>query len=120
MADPSFLFITIDATDAPAAATFWAALLGTTVDAEMDDGRFIFLEGRDGLPVICIQRVPEPRQGKTRIHIDLGVDDLETATARVLELGGSWDGEDRRLERFTWRTCADPEGTEFDISLVEG
>jgi len=120
MADPAFLFITIDATDAPATAAFWAGLLGTAIDAEMDEGRFIFLEGRDGLPVICIQRVPEPKRGKTRVHIDLGVDDLEVATARVLELGGSWDGEDRQLERFTWRTCADPEGTEFDISLVQG
>jgi predicted enzyme related to lactoylglutathione lyase len=114
-----FLFITIDANDAPAVAAFWASLLGTAIDAEMDGGRFIFLEGRDDLPVICIQRVPEPKQGKTRIHVDLGVDDLEASTATVLELGGSWDGVDRRLENFTWRTCTDPEGTEFDISLVD-
>jgi predicted enzyme related to lactoylglutathione lyase len=119
MADTRFLFITIDANDAPAVAGFWAALLGTAIDAEMDDGRFIFLEGRDDLPVVCIQRVPEAKAAKTRIHLDLGVDDLEAATARVLELGGSWDGQDRQLERFTWRTFADPEGTEFDLSLVD-
>jgi predicted enzyme related to lactoylglutathione lyase len=120
MADPTFLFLTIDATDAPAVAAFWSGLLGTGIDAEMDEGRFIFLEGRDGLPVICIQRVPEPKQGKTRIHLDLGVEDLEAATARVVELGGSWDGQDRHLERFTWRTCTDPEGTEFDLALEAG
>jgi predicted enzyme related to lactoylglutathione lyase len=119
MAETRFLFVTIDANDAPRVAAFWATLLGTRVDAEMDDGRFIFLEGRDDLPVVCIQRVPEPKAGKTRIHVDLGVDDLEAATARILELGGRWDGEDRQLERFTWRTCTDPEGTEFDISLVD-
>ena len=120
MAVPAFLFITIDATDAPAAAAFWSGLLGTGIDAEMDDGRFIFLQAREGLPVICIQRVPEAKQGKTRIHLDLGVDDLEAATARVLELGGSWDGQERTLETFTWRTCADPEGTEFDIAVEAG
>jgi predicted enzyme related to lactoylglutathione lyase len=118
MAHPDVLYVTIDANDPPAVAAFWAGLLGTEVDSEFDDGRFIFLAGRDGIPVLCIQRVPEPKHGKTRIHLDLGVDDLETATARVLGLGGSWDGVDRELAPFSWRTCADPEGTEFDIALV--
>ena len=119
MAGPSFLFVTIDAVDAARAASFWAAVLGTEIDDELDEGRFTFLKGRDDLPVVCIQRVPEPKQGKTRIHLDLGVSDLEAATRRVIELGGSWDGEERRLEPFTWRTLSDPEGTEFDIALVE-
>jgi predicted enzyme related to lactoylglutathione lyase len=116
----SVLFVTIDANDAPTVAAFWTGLLGTEVDSEFDDGRFIFLKGRDDLPVLCIQRVPEPKRGKTRIHLDLGVPDLDVATRRVVELGGSWDGVERMLEPFTWRTCADPEGTEFDIALVEG
>lgn len=120
MAAPGFLFITIDANDAPKVAAFWAALLATSIEDTLDDGRFIFLAAREGLPVVCIQRVPEPKRGKTRIHIDLGVEDLETATAMIVELGGSWDGVDRALDPFTWRTCADPEGTEFDIASVEG
>jgi predicted enzyme related to lactoylglutathione lyase len=82
---------------------------------EVDDGRFIFLEGRDGLPVVCIQRVPEPKVGKTRIHLDLAVEDLVAATERIVALGGAWDGHDRELESFRWRTMTDPEGTEFDI-----
>lgn len=119
MADASFLYVTIDALDAAKAASFWAAVLGTEIDDELDDGRFTFLKGRDDLPVVCIQRVAEPKQGKTRIHVDLGVSDLEAATRRVIELGGSCDGEERQLEPFTWRTLSDPEGTEFDIALVE-
>jgi predicted enzyme related to lactoylglutathione lyase len=120
MPDTSFLFVTIDANDAPRVAAFWAELLGTEIDEEMDDGRFVFLKGSDDLPVVCIQRVPEPKQGKTRIHLDLGVPDLDAATRRIEELGGSWDGVERELTPFTWRTCADPEGTEFDIALVAG
>jgi predicted enzyme related to lactoylglutathione lyase len=119
MADASFLFVTIDANDAEKVAAFWSALLGTEVDEAFDDGRFIFLRGRDDLPVLCVQRVPEPKQGKARVHLDLGVTDLEAATRRVVELGGAWGGEERRLEPFTWRTMTDPEGTEFDIALVE-
>ncbi len=113
------LYVTIDAVDAQKVAEFWAAILGVEIDNEFDDGRFIFLGSREGVPVVCIQRVPEPKLGKTRVHLDLGVEDLDVATERVIELGGSWDGTERTLEPFTWRTVADPEGTEFDIALVE-
>ena len=44
--------------------------------------------------------------------------DLEAATSKVIELGGSWDGSERTLEQFVWRTCQDPDGNEFDIALV--
>jgi len=110
-----FLFITIDAQDARRVADFWAAVLDTELDEELDDGRFLVLKERDGLPSICIQRVPEPKRGKVRIHLDLGATDLEEATARIVELGGSWDGEDRTLDDLVWRTFADPEGHEFDV-----
>jgi predicted enzyme related to lactoylglutathione lyase len=115
-----FLLVTIDANDAERIAAFWAALLGAEVDDTLDDARFIFLKGGDALPTLCIQRVPEPKTTKTRIHLDLGVGDLEAATRRVLDLGGSWDGQERTLDPFVWRTCADPEGTEFDLALVAG
>ncbi|HEX6131774.1 MAG TPA: VOC family protein [Actinomycetota bacterium] len=122
MTDARFLFVTIDAVDAERTAAFWAALLGTDIEDRMDDGRFVFLRGGDGLPVVCIQRVPEAHGGtKNRVHLDLGVDDLDAATARVEELGGRWvDGRDRVLEPFRWRTMADPDGNEFDIALVAG
>ena len=61
--------------------------------------------------------MPEAKAGKNRMHLDLSVDDLEAATARILDLGGSWDGSERTLEGFTWRTVADPEGNEFDIAV---
>jgi predicted enzyme related to lactoylglutathione lyase len=120
MGETTFLFVTIDANDAPRIAAFWCAVLGTEIDSEFDDGRFIFLKGSDDLPTVCIQRVPEPKRGKTRIHVDLGVTDLEAVTDRVIALGGSWDGVERELAPFSWRTLADPEGTEFDIALVAG
>jgi predicted enzyme related to lactoylglutathione lyase len=119
MTQPSFLYVTIDAVDAERAAEFWAALLGTEIDEWFDDRRFAFLKGRDGLPVVCIQRVPEAKQGKNRVHLDLGVSDLDEATRRVEELGGRWvDGQTRVLDPFTWRTMADPDGNEFDVALV--
>ncbi|HEX6844107.1 MAG TPA: VOC family protein [Actinomycetota bacterium] len=117
MADARFLFVTIDCADPVGLASFWSALLDTPVGEAMDDGRFVFLEGRDDLPTICFQRVPEPKTVKNRLHLDLSVDDLEAATARIVELGGSWGGAEHTLENFTWRNVADPEGNEFDIAV---
>jgi predicted enzyme related to lactoylglutathione lyase len=113
-----FLYITIDARDAERIADFWAAVLDTEREEELDDGRFLVLRGRDDLPALCVQRVPEPKQGKVRIHLDLGAPDLAEATTRIQALGGSWDGEDRILDGVEWRTFADPEGHEFDILRV--
>jgi predicted enzyme related to lactoylglutathione lyase len=110
-----FLFITIDAQDARRVAEFWAAVLGTELEEELDEGRYLVLKDRDDLPTICIQRVPEPKQGKVRIHLDLGAKDLEEATERIVSLGGSWDGEERTLDGVPWRTLTDPEGHEFDV-----
>jgi predicted enzyme related to lactoylglutathione lyase len=113
-----FLFLTVDCLAPDRLASFWAQLLGTEVDAVMDEGRFVFLEGSETLPVICFQRVAEGKSGKNRLHLDLSVDDLEAETDRVLALGGSWpDGQERSLEGFTWRTLADPEGNEFDVAI---
>ena len=113
-----FLYITIDAQDAERIADFWAAVLDTEREEELDDGRFLVLRGRDDLPALCVQRVPEPKHGKVRIHLDLGAPDLAEATTRVEALGGSWDGEERILDGVEWRTFADPEGHEFDILRV--
>jgi predicted enzyme related to lactoylglutathione lyase len=117
VADARFLFLTVDCADPAALARFWATLLDTPIGESMDGGRFVFLEGREDLPVLCFQRVPEPKAAKNRMHLDLSVDDLEAATARIRELGGSWDGAEHTLENFTWRTVLDPEGNEFDIAL---
>lgn len=117
MAVGKFLFATIDCRDPGSLAAFWAAILDTEIDQTMDEGRYVFLNGGSELPVLCFQRVPERKQGKNRMHLDLAVDDLETATARVIELGGTWpDGIEQRLGEFTWRTLADPEGNEFDVA----
>jgi hypothetical protein len=75
-----FLYITIDAQDAERIADFWAAVLEPRREEELDDGRFLVLRGRDDLPALCVQRVPEPKHGKVRIHLDLGAPDLAEAT----------------------------------------
>ncbi|MGE5227751.1 MAG: VOC family protein [Planctomycetaceae bacterium] len=43
---------------------------------DADAARVLFVT-IDALPTLCVQRVPEPKAAKTRIHLDLGVDGLE-------------------------------------------
>jgi predicted enzyme related to lactoylglutathione lyase len=62
-----------------------------------------------------LQQVPEAKQGKNRMHLDLHVEDLESATARAVELGASQVDEHRR-PTFMWRVFQDPEGNEFCIA----
>jgi predicted enzyme related to lactoylglutathione lyase len=118
MAVGRFMFLTIDCARPDQLAPFWAELLGTEVDTEMDGGRYVFLKGGEALPVVCLQRVPEPKRGKARIHLDIQVDDLDAATARVMEMGGGWPTRQTlELDGFRWRTMTDPEGNEFDLAV---
>jgi predicted enzyme related to lactoylglutathione lyase len=109
--------VTIDAIDAASVATFWAELTGTEVTKVEDDGVFHFLGTVDGAPELCIQRVPEPKVGKARVHVDFSAPDLAAITDRILALGGTWDGDERTMNGYTWRMFQDPEGTEFDVIL---
>jgi predicted enzyme related to lactoylglutathione lyase len=64
--------------------------------------------------------VPDDKSGKNRLHLDLIVDDLDSATAEIEGLGGRWlePGQTRELEGFRWRLMADPDGNEFDIDVL--
>jgi len=84
----------------------------------LDDGAFFFLKAVGSAPELCIQRVPEPKTAKARVHIDFSAPDLDAMTERILSLGGSWDGEDRMVDEYRWRMFRDPEGTEFDVVLA--
>jgi predicted enzyme related to lactoylglutathione lyase len=112
-------YLVIDTTDPEKLAPFWCSLLGVEVAARVGDGEYLVLEARSGF-ALSLQRVPEEKAGKNRLHLDLMVEDLDRATAEVESLGGRWvePGNTRELEGFVWRCMADPEGNEFDIALL--
>ena len=80
--------VAIDAADLPAVSSFWAGVLGGSVDAE---GDWHMVMDRDGIPRIGIQLAPnhvppqwpdgEPQQ---QIHLDLWVSDLQVAHDEVM------------------------------------
>ena len=113
---PALLATTIDCADLEGMAAFWADLLG--VEHQIHEP-FAFLAPTEGRrATIWLQRVPEERVGKNRLHLDFVVADLAGACRRVESLGGSLGSESSWLH-FHWRTCMDPEGNEFDIMQAE-
>ena len=106
--------IVLDCADPEALARFWMALFAVDIDSvEEDPPRYIDLSTREGVPTIRFQRVPEPKVAKNRLHLDIEVEDLDIAIARVESLGGT--GVRGKEQEFGWdyRVMADPEGNEF-------
>jgi hypothetical protein len=103
--------VTIDCHDPQALATFWSRLLGLEICPRQ--GRYVALRRpQTQAPELVFQPVPEPKDGKVRLHLDVGADDLEKSTRYALELGASiavdLDGGEESL-----RVLRDPEGNEF-------
>ncbi len=62
---------------------------------------------------MTFQPVPEEKSGKTRVHLDVWVDDLDAAFSLVAQLDGSDTGDRHDYEDGTVVVMADPEGNEF-------
>jgi len=108
--------VTIDCLDPERVADFWSALLGR--DRGPSEPGWVYLGSRDDeLPRLVFQPVPEAKAGKTRIHLDLEVDDIAAAVATVIDLGGRATGERHDYDGGVVVVMQDPEGSEF--CLVE-
>jgi predicted enzyme related to lactoylglutathione lyase len=109
-------WIQIDCPDPEGLASFWAEVLGVSIASRLGDPpQFVNLAAVSaGAPQVCFQRVPEHKTAKNRLHLDIAVDDVEVATARIVDLGGRRrDDHDFREHGYAWRRMADPEGNEF-------
>lgn len=98
--------------DVELVATFWSALL----DRERGPSRpgWVYLgHVGDQQPRLVFQPVPEPKRGKTRLHLDVAVDDIDEGVAQVVALGGRSTDERHDYEQGVVVVMADPEGHEF-------
>ncbi len=108
------MYVVLDAVDVDVIAAFWAAALRYRhVDRLEQYAVLVPMEGAAG-SVFLVQGVPEGKQVKNRMHLDLHVDDPAAEAARLVELGATRLGEGT-LGDIRWITMADPEGNEFDI-----
>ena len=105
--------VVIDCADPKRLATFWHELTGAPIHARLPEWWSLQAPAPDALR-IGFQRVPEPKTGKNRVHLDFDVDDLEEATSAAESLGARRSGgivEEDEGQRF--QVMLDPEGNEF-------
>lgn len=97
--------IVIDAVDLDLLAHFWSGLLDLEVTRREPD--WISLG-----PGLALQKVPERKTAKNRVHLDLVADDFALASAHATELGAVPRSE---IYEDLWQVWQDPEGNEFCI-----
>ncbi|WAL66411.1 VOC family protein [Amycolatopsis cynarae] len=110
--------VTLDCADPAELAAFYSAVLGLPVLYSSDD--FVYV-GKEGAPSLCFARLdgyrqptwPDPETEK-QAHLDLGVDDLDAAQARLLELGAKEPANQPQPDK--WRVLLDPAGHPFCIT----
>jgi len=108
----------IDSTDPKIPADFWEKALGWRRTYEADDE--IVLEPPAGSPAegvspdLLFLKVPERKELKNRLHLDLRPEDQEVEVRRLERLGASRISVGQGPE-VTWVVMADPDGNEFCI-----
>jgi len=108
--------VTLDCADPHRLAPFWAEAL--RYHANPYRAPYLTLTDPTGRsPELVLQKVPEPKQGKNRVHLDLFGNDIEAEARRMESLGA------RRLSKEPvlgptgdrWIVMADPDGNEFGV-----
>jgi hypothetical protein len=105
--------IVIDSVEPERLAEFWAEALHYD-KVGFFDPYFVLLARVPEHPPVALQHVAEPKSGKTRVHFDLRVDDVE-AEAKRLEALGAQRIDIGAAPDAVWITMADPEGNEFCV-----
>ncbi len=101
MAAAAFKDLCLDAADAGVVGRFWAAALDMPLET-LDDGDTVVRGGP--LHALWINRVPEPKRGKNRVHLDVYGRDA----GPLLDLGATFVADHDR-----WQVLADPDGNEL-------
>jgi glyoxalase superfamily protein len=118
--------LAVDCRDAPALARWWAGVLDWEVTSEDDDevvigprpaagGRAADIPVEQRVPALAFGPVPEGKQVKNRLHLELAPragDDHGAEVSRLLRLGATRADVGQRGDE-SWVVLADPEGNEF-------
>jgi predicted enzyme related to lactoylglutathione lyase len=109
-----------DTADAYRQSLFWAQVLDFTEDPDDPNEpghEECLITSRDRSQLLLFITVPDGKQVKNRVHLDLRPTDgsREEEVERVLALGASYIADHRRPDGSGWITLADPEGNEFCI-----
>jgi len=112
--------LTFDCRDPHLLARFWAAAIGYVEDPENpnhpDDPEALLVDPAGLGPGLLFVPVPEGKQGKNRLHLDLQPDQpREAEVQRLLDLGATLVDDRRDPDGTGWAVLADPEGNELCV-----
>jgi predicted enzyme related to lactoylglutathione lyase len=106
----------LDCADPGKLAEFWTAALGYERLPWENDTYVVLIDPERKRPVLSLQRVPEPKTVKNRMHMDLHTRDMQAEIDRLRALGATQLTEvPLAIENVDWVVMADPEGNEFCI-----
>ncbi len=107
--------LVLDCQDPQLLAAFWSEALGYANLGEA--GSYVLLlDPDDRGPKLLLQGVPEAKQVKNRMHLDIDAVDIETEASRLEALGAQRvAGEPMHEHGTNWVLMADPEGNEFCV-----
>jgi predicted enzyme related to lactoylglutathione lyase len=113
-----FGHVVVDCANPDQLAEFWCTMLDTTV--QMRWNQYVMLRPTEkGGVALAFQRVPEPKSGKNRMHLDLIVTDgdLPKATQAAVAAGATVVSS-LTEDPVTITVLQDPEGNEFCLVLL--
>jgi predicted enzyme related to lactoylglutathione lyase len=108
--------VSFDCDDVLKLAAFWSNVLGRPLDKGSSD-MWASIGGSDGAraePAWYFNKVPEGKQTKNRVHLDL-VDPSPDAVKNVVALGATVIAN-HEIAGHGWTVLQDPEGNEFCIA----
>jgi predicted enzyme related to lactoylglutathione lyase len=115
---PRQVGITVDCADADQLAAFWERFLGYTRRSAAPGSPYVTIDrgddGPDGPPFLTFQTVPEPKETKVRLHLDLFVDRARPYVEEMVAAGASLVSRTEAGE-WTTRVLQDPAGNEFCV-----
>lgn len=108
--------LVLDCENPGALATFWAAALQYR-HTQAAGNRYVLLTGAlVGTPDLVLQRVPEPKAARTRMHLDIVAPGIEREAERLERLGARRLADRPHHEYgVNWMVMADTEGNEFCV-----
>ena len=116
----SLLSVVVDCQDPRRQAEFWSKVLYRDA-VERNTDEFLVSDPAGSATPLYFMKVPEPKVGKNRLHLDLVTDDpLETEIARLRVLGATFVEIRHDPDTFdnpdTWAVLEDPEHHVFCVS----
>jgi predicted enzyme related to lactoylglutathione lyase len=113
--DVPALGLVLDCHDPEGLAPFWADALGYVTLGGVENYVLLVPDGRPG-PKLLLQRVPEAKAGKNRMHLDIEVPDIEAVAGRLEASGATRVSSGVESEHgSSWIVMNDPEGNEFCV-----